>query len=60
MVPFDEGRAAPGRTGPHPIVVYLLTVTGLDAAKRLASIGRSQATRARWRKQVQPLLQALP
>jgi alkanesulfonate monooxygenase SsuD/methylene tetrahydromethanopterin reductase-like flavin-dependent oxidoreductase (luciferase family) len=35
----DEGRAAAGRGDPHPIVVYLLTVTGPDAADRLASLG---------------------
>ncbi|HEY8474501.1 MAG TPA: LLM class flavin-dependent oxidoreductase [Natronosporangium sp.] len=32
-----QGRAAAGRTGPHPIVVYLLTATGPDAADRLAA-----------------------
>ncbi|GAA4538814.1 LLM class flavin-dependent oxidoreductase [Streptomyces collinus] len=32
----EEGRAAAGRgTGPHPLVVYLLTATGPDAAARL-------------------------
>jgi alkanesulfonate monooxygenase SsuD/methylene tetrahydromethanopterin reductase-like flavin-dependent oxidoreductase (luciferase family) len=36
---IDEGRAAAGRSDPHPIVVYLLTVTGPDAARRLASMG---------------------
>jgi alkanesulfonate monooxygenase SsuD/methylene tetrahydromethanopterin reductase-like flavin-dependent oxidoreductase (luciferase family) len=36
----DQARAAAGRGGPHPIVVYLLTVTGPDAARRLASMGR--------------------
>lgn len=32
---IDEGRAAAGRTGPHHVVVYLLTTTGPDAADRL-------------------------
>ncbi|MFJ7900806.1 LLM class flavin-dependent oxidoreductase [Streptomyces sp. NPDC096198] len=32
---IDEGRAAAGRTGNHPVVVYLLTATGPDAAERL-------------------------
>jgi len=36
-----QARAAAGRGGPHPIVVYLLTVTGPDAAQRLASMGRA-------------------
>ncbi|MFJ4815900.1 LLM class flavin-dependent oxidoreductase [Streptomyces sp. NPDC088801] len=32
----EEGRAAAGReAGPHPLVVYLLTATGPDAAARL-------------------------
>ncbi|MFJ8592741.1 LLM class flavin-dependent oxidoreductase [Streptomyces sp. NPDC093598] len=32
----EEGRAAAGReAGPHPVVVYLLTATGPDAAARL-------------------------
>ncbi|MEU4464952.1 LLM class flavin-dependent oxidoreductase [Streptomyces sp. NPDC024017] len=32
----EEGRAAAGRAaGPHPLVVYLLTATGHDAAARL-------------------------
>ena len=39
----DEGRAAAGRSDPHPIVVYLLTVTGPDAAARLASLGGAGA-----------------
>ncbi|MFJ6571881.1 LLM class flavin-dependent oxidoreductase [Streptomyces sp. NPDC091292] len=30
-----EGRAAAGRSGDHPFVVYLLTTTGPDAAVRL-------------------------
>jgi alkanesulfonate monooxygenase SsuD/methylene tetrahydromethanopterin reductase-like flavin-dependent oxidoreductase (luciferase family) len=33
---IDEGRAAAGRGDPHPMVVYLLAVTGPDAAERLA------------------------
>jgi alkanesulfonate monooxygenase SsuD/methylene tetrahydromethanopterin reductase-like flavin-dependent oxidoreductase (luciferase family) len=37
---IDAGRASAGRTGPHQLVVYLLTVTGPDAARRLASMGR--------------------
>jgi alkanesulfonate monooxygenase SsuD/methylene tetrahydromethanopterin reductase-like flavin-dependent oxidoreductase (luciferase family) len=36
----DEGRRAAGRSDPHPIVVYLRTVTGPDAAQRLASMDR--------------------
>ncbi|HEY1818527.1 MAG TPA: LLM class flavin-dependent oxidoreductase [Trebonia sp.] len=36
---IDEGRRLAGRSDPHPIVVYLLTVTGPDAARRLASMG---------------------
>jgi alkanesulfonate monooxygenase SsuD/methylene tetrahydromethanopterin reductase-like flavin-dependent oxidoreductase (luciferase family) len=31
----DEGRAAGGRTDAHPLVVYLLTATGPDGARRL-------------------------
>lgn len=38
---IDETRSAAGLAGPHPIVVYLLTVTGPDAATRLASMGRA-------------------
>lgn len=38
---IDEARAAAGRTGPHPIVLYLLTVTGPDAARRLEAMGRA-------------------
>ncbi|GLY87277.1 LLM class flavin-dependent oxidoreductase [Actinoallomurus iriomotensis] len=33
----DEGRAAAGRVDPHPMVVYLLTATGPDAAGRVAA-----------------------
>ncbi len=32
----DEGRAAAGRTDPHPIVMYLHVATGPQAAQRLA------------------------
>ncbi len=32
---IDEGRAAAGRTEPHPVVVYLLAATGPDAVARL-------------------------
>ncbi|MGV9243031.1 LLM class flavin-dependent oxidoreductase [Streptomyces sp. NPDC003710] len=32
---IDEGRASAGRTGPHHVVVQLLTATGPDAAARL-------------------------
>jgi alkanesulfonate monooxygenase SsuD/methylene tetrahydromethanopterin reductase-like flavin-dependent oxidoreductase (luciferase family) len=38
---IDEAQAAAGRSGPHPLVVYLLTVTGPGAAERLASMGRA-------------------
>jgi alkanesulfonate monooxygenase SsuD/methylene tetrahydromethanopterin reductase-like flavin-dependent oxidoreductase (luciferase family) len=38
---IDAGRAGAGRTSPHQLVVYLLTVTGPDAARRLASMGRA-------------------
>ncbi|MFE1442160.1 LLM class flavin-dependent oxidoreductase [Streptomyces sp. NPDC058739] len=31
----DKGRAAAGRTGPHRLVVYLVTATGPGAAERL-------------------------
>jgi alkanesulfonate monooxygenase SsuD/methylene tetrahydromethanopterin reductase-like flavin-dependent oxidoreductase (luciferase family) len=37
---IDQARAAAGLAGPHQVVVYLLTVTGPDAARRLASMGR--------------------
>jgi alkanesulfonate monooxygenase SsuD/methylene tetrahydromethanopterin reductase-like flavin-dependent oxidoreductase (luciferase family) len=36
----EGARAGAGLTGPHQLVVYLLTVTGPDAARRLASMGR--------------------
>jgi alkanesulfonate monooxygenase SsuD/methylene tetrahydromethanopterin reductase-like flavin-dependent oxidoreductase (luciferase family) len=42
----DEARAAARRGGPHPVVVYLLTVTGPDAERRLASMGRRPGTAA--------------
>lgn len=32
-------RAAAGLTGPHQVVLYLLTITGPDAARRLAATG---------------------
>jgi alkanesulfonate monooxygenase SsuD/methylene tetrahydromethanopterin reductase-like flavin-dependent oxidoreductase (luciferase family) len=38
---IDEARAAAGRAGPQPIVLYLLTVTGPDAARRLAAMRRA-------------------
>jgi alkanesulfonate monooxygenase SsuD/methylene tetrahydromethanopterin reductase-like flavin-dependent oxidoreductase (luciferase family) len=37
----DEGRAAGGRTDPHPVVVYLMAATGPAAAERLAAERRS-------------------
>jgi alkanesulfonate monooxygenase SsuD/methylene tetrahydromethanopterin reductase-like flavin-dependent oxidoreductase (luciferase family) len=37
----DEARTAAGHAGHHALVVYLLTVTGPDAAARLASMGRA-------------------
>jgi alkanesulfonate monooxygenase SsuD/methylene tetrahydromethanopterin reductase-like flavin-dependent oxidoreductase (luciferase family) len=33
----DEGRAAAGRTDPHPVVLYLHAATGPSAADRLAA-----------------------
>jgi alkanesulfonate monooxygenase SsuD/methylene tetrahydromethanopterin reductase-like flavin-dependent oxidoreductase (luciferase family) len=38
---IDEARAAAGRPGPHPIVLYLMAVTGPDAARRLEAMGRA-------------------
>jgi alkanesulfonate monooxygenase SsuD/methylene tetrahydromethanopterin reductase-like flavin-dependent oxidoreductase (luciferase family) len=38
---IDEARAAAGRGGAHTIVLYLLTVTGQDAARRLEALGRA-------------------
>jgi alkanesulfonate monooxygenase SsuD/methylene tetrahydromethanopterin reductase-like flavin-dependent oxidoreductase (luciferase family) len=37
---IDQARAAAGLASPHQVVVYLLTVTGPDAARRLASMDR--------------------
>ena len=34
----DEGRAAAGRTDPHPLIVYLHGATGPDADARLAAV----------------------
>jgi alkanesulfonate monooxygenase SsuD/methylene tetrahydromethanopterin reductase-like flavin-dependent oxidoreductase (luciferase family) len=39
---IDEGRSAAGRTGAHPVVVYLHAATGPTAGERLA------AERSRW------------
>jgi alkanesulfonate monooxygenase SsuD/methylene tetrahydromethanopterin reductase-like flavin-dependent oxidoreductase (luciferase family) len=39
---LDEGRAAAGRTGPHPVTVYVLAATGRDAVNRL------RAAQQRW------------
>jgi alkanesulfonate monooxygenase SsuD/methylene tetrahydromethanopterin reductase-like flavin-dependent oxidoreductase (luciferase family) len=38
---IDAAREAAGRSGAHPVVLYLLTVTGPDAARRLDATGRS-------------------
>jgi alkanesulfonate monooxygenase SsuD/methylene tetrahydromethanopterin reductase-like flavin-dependent oxidoreductase (luciferase family) len=42
----DEGRAEAGRTGPHPVIVYLLAGTGPGAAERVDAevrrMGRGQ------------------
>jgi len=38
----DQGRTAGGRTGPHPVVVYLLAATGPGAVDRLAAERRRQ------------------
>jgi alkanesulfonate monooxygenase SsuD/methylene tetrahydromethanopterin reductase-like flavin-dependent oxidoreductase (luciferase family) len=37
---IDEARSAAGRTDPHPLVLYLSTLTGPDAAERLAAMNR--------------------
>lgn len=37
---IDRARADAGRTDPHQIVVYLMAVTGPDAAARLAAMDR--------------------
>jgi alkanesulfonate monooxygenase SsuD/methylene tetrahydromethanopterin reductase-like flavin-dependent oxidoreductase (luciferase family) len=36
----DEARAAAGRGGTHSVVLYLMAVTGPDAARRLAAMKR--------------------
>jgi alkanesulfonate monooxygenase SsuD/methylene tetrahydromethanopterin reductase-like flavin-dependent oxidoreductase (luciferase family) len=36
-----EARTAAGLAGPHQVVLYLLTVTGPDAARRLAATGEA-------------------
>jgi alkanesulfonate monooxygenase SsuD/methylene tetrahydromethanopterin reductase-like flavin-dependent oxidoreductase (luciferase family) len=41
---IDAGRAAAGRADPHPLVVYLRTVTGPDAAERLAAKMRQEGS----------------
>jgi alkanesulfonate monooxygenase SsuD/methylene tetrahydromethanopterin reductase-like flavin-dependent oxidoreductase (luciferase family) len=33
----DEGRAAAGRTDPHPLIVYVMAATGPDATERLTA-----------------------
>jgi alkanesulfonate monooxygenase SsuD/methylene tetrahydromethanopterin reductase-like flavin-dependent oxidoreductase (luciferase family) len=38
---IDEARAAAGQGGAHTVVLYLLTVTGQDAARRLEALGRA-------------------
>jgi alkanesulfonate monooxygenase SsuD/methylene tetrahydromethanopterin reductase-like flavin-dependent oxidoreductase (luciferase family) len=38
---IGQARAAAGRTGPHQVVLYLLTVTGPDAGRRLAALDRA-------------------
>jgi alkanesulfonate monooxygenase SsuD/methylene tetrahydromethanopterin reductase-like flavin-dependent oxidoreductase (luciferase family) len=37
---IGEGRAAAGRTDPHPLILYLLTATGANAPARLAKAMR--------------------
>jgi alkanesulfonate monooxygenase SsuD/methylene tetrahydromethanopterin reductase-like flavin-dependent oxidoreductase (luciferase family) len=37
---IDEARAAAGRPGAHPVVLYLLAVTGPGAARRLEAMER--------------------
>jgi alkanesulfonate monooxygenase SsuD/methylene tetrahydromethanopterin reductase-like flavin-dependent oxidoreductase (luciferase family) len=37
---IDAGRDAAGRADAHPVVLYLLTVTGPDAARRLEAMAR--------------------
>lgn len=43
-IQIDEGRAAAGRSEPHPVVVYLHTATGPDAAGRLVADQRRSGT----------------
>jgi alkanesulfonate monooxygenase SsuD/methylene tetrahydromethanopterin reductase-like flavin-dependent oxidoreductase (luciferase family) len=38
---LDEARSAAGVAGPHTITVYLIAITGPDAAERLAAELRS-------------------
>src|SRR5205814_1856380 len=38
---IDEARAAAGRGGAHPVVLYLMAVTGPDAPGRLAAMKRA-------------------
>jgi len=38
---IDEARAAAGRPGAHPVVLYLLAVTGPGAARRLEAMGQA-------------------
>ena len=40
---IGDARAAAGLAGPHQVVVYLQTVTGPDAAVRLAALGAAGA-----------------
>ena len=42
----DEGREKGGRTEPHPVIVYLLAVTGPGAAERLEAERRRDADHA--------------
>ena len=42
----DQGRAAAGRTGPHPMVVYVLAATGPGGAERLEAERRRQGDEA--------------
>ncbi|MFL4906736.1 LLM class flavin-dependent oxidoreductase [Streptomyces sp. MMS24-I2-30] len=43
---IDEGRTAAGRSGPHQVVVYLLTATGADAAARVRAELAARGARA--------------
>jgi alkanesulfonate monooxygenase SsuD/methylene tetrahydromethanopterin reductase-like flavin-dependent oxidoreductase (luciferase family) len=38
---LEEGFAAAGRTGPHPVTVYVIAATGPDAADRLRAAQQS-------------------